>query len=197
VRSNDVDLIPALPYGPAVNDDRIRGRTHGSTRSRKAPVPRIYLRSRGRSLIASSSSIGYFLDMLPPRVTVLSAVGMGRRNIWSEAQALQCPQRACVACTQPKPRTRSRLHPRPGGNRSGRSGRTAELHKMYAHAAMLDCVDQRNGSPERQMLWRITDNLRANATRALPGPDLLAIAVPHSFKGEARFTRVRITPAAS
>jgi hypothetical protein len=31
---------------------------------------------------------------LPPRVTVLSAVGTIRRNIWSEAQVLQCPQRA-------------------------------------------------------------------------------------------------------
>jgi hypothetical protein len=35
-------------------------------------------------------------------VTVLSAVGRIRRNIWSEAQALQCPQRACVAFTRPK-----------------------------------------------------------------------------------------------
>jgi hypothetical protein len=32
----------------------------------------------------------------PPRVTVLSAVGKIRRNIWSEAQALQGPQRADV-----------------------------------------------------------------------------------------------------
>jgi hypothetical protein len=28
----------------------------------------------------------------PSRVTVLSAVGVNRRNIWSEAQVLQCPQ---------------------------------------------------------------------------------------------------------
>jgi len=34
--------------------------------------------------------------LLPPRVTVLSAVGIIRRNIWSEAQVLQCPQRADV-----------------------------------------------------------------------------------------------------
>jgi hypothetical protein len=32
----------------------------------------------------------------PPRVTVLSAVGIIRRNIWSEAQVLQCPQRAGI-----------------------------------------------------------------------------------------------------
>ena len=33
---------------------------------------------------------------LPPRVTVLFAVGIIRRNIWSEAQVLQCPQRAGI-----------------------------------------------------------------------------------------------------
>ena len=32
----------------------------------------------------------------PPRVTVLSAVGVIRRNIWSEIQVLQCPQRAGI-----------------------------------------------------------------------------------------------------
>ena len=46
----------------------------------------------GRSLIASPLS----MVLLPPRVTVLSAVGIIRRNIWSEAQVLQCPQRADV-----------------------------------------------------------------------------------------------------
>jgi hypothetical protein len=44
------------------------------------------------SLIASPLS----MVLSPPRVTVLSAVGIIRRNIWSEAQALQCPQRAGV-----------------------------------------------------------------------------------------------------
>ena len=45
-----------------------------------------------RSLIASPLSMA----LLPPQVTVLSAVGIIRRNIWSEAQVLQCPQRADV-----------------------------------------------------------------------------------------------------
>ena len=45
-----------------------------------------------RSLIAPPLS----MVLLPPRVTVLSAVGIIRRNIWSEAQVLQCPQRADV-----------------------------------------------------------------------------------------------------
>jgi hypothetical protein len=52
----------------------------------------IFLREGGRSLIASPLST----VLSPPRVTVLSAVGIVRRNIWSEAQALQGPQRADV-----------------------------------------------------------------------------------------------------
>jgi len=47
------------------------------------------------------------------------------------------------------------------------------------------------------MLCRITDSLRANATRALPGPDRFAITCAQSFRLEARLTRVRITTAAS
>jgi hypothetical protein len=41
--------------------------------------------------------------LLPPRVTVLSAVGTIRRNIWSEAQVLQCPQRAGVQERRSRP----------------------------------------------------------------------------------------------
>jgi hypothetical protein len=41
--------------------------------------------------IASPLSIAFCRR---PRLTVLSAVGIIRRNIWSEAQVLQCPQRA-------------------------------------------------------------------------------------------------------
>jgi hypothetical protein len=45
-------------------------------------------RSPGRSSAGGS--------LLLPRVTVLSAVGIIRRNIWSEAQVLQCPQQAGI-----------------------------------------------------------------------------------------------------
>ena len=51
------------------------------------------LANRGRSLIASPLSMVF---LLLPRVTVLFAVGIIRRNIWSEAQVLQCPQRAGI-----------------------------------------------------------------------------------------------------
>jgi hypothetical protein len=47
-----------------------------------------------RSLIAAPMSRVPLIS--PARVTVLSAVGIIRRNIWSEAQVLQCPQRAGI-----------------------------------------------------------------------------------------------------
>ena len=59
------------------------------------------------------------------------------------------------------------------------------------------CSGQRNGSPERQILWRITESFLASATRALPAPERLAIAPAQSFKLEAFFIRDRITTAAS
>jgi hypothetical protein len=58
------------------------------------------LAKRGRSLIASPLSMALFLL---PRVTVLSAVGIIRRNIWSEAQVLQCPQRAGIQRRRSRP----------------------------------------------------------------------------------------------
>jgi hypothetical protein len=51
------------------------------------------LAMEGRSLIASPLSMVFFVAA---RVTVLFAVGIIRRNIWSEAQVLQCPQRAGI-----------------------------------------------------------------------------------------------------
>jgi hypothetical protein len=43
----------------------------------------------------------------------------------------------------------------------------------------------------------MTESFLASATRALPGPDRLAIACAQSFKLETFFSRVRTTPAAS
>src|ERR1700740_389819 len=57
--------------------------------------------------------------------------------------------------------------------------------------------DQLNVSPDRQMLCKMTDNFRANAMRALPGPDRFAMASAQSFRPDARFTRVISTTAAS
>jgi hypothetical protein len=98
---------PSLYFrSPSLNS---AGRPHMGQRSRcrasKAghmsaidPLVRIslpLLNPRGRSLIASPLSIAAcFLFVCLTGVTVLSAVGSVRRNIWFEAQALQCPQRA-------------------------------------------------------------------------------------------------------
>jgi hypothetical protein len=50
--------------------------------------------------------------LLPPRVTVLFAVEIARRNIWFEARAPQGPQRAnAVASLRPDPRSRPYLRP--------------------------------------------------------------------------------------
>jgi hypothetical protein len=55
------------------------------------------LAMEGRSLIAFSNRVSFVNDFSCRRpVTVLSAVGVIRRNIWSEAQVLQCPQRAGI-----------------------------------------------------------------------------------------------------
>jgi hypothetical protein len=47
------------------------------------------------------------------------------------------------------------------------------------------------------MLCKMTDSFRANAIRAFPAPDRLAIASAQSFRPDARFTRVISTTAAS
>jgi hypothetical protein len=57
------------------------------------------------------------IDGVPPKVMVLFAVGERRRNIRSEAQTLQCPQRARAWIARPNGFRRSCLHLRPGGQR--------------------------------------------------------------------------------
>jgi hypothetical protein len=49
----------------------------------------------------------------------------------------------------------------------------------------------------RQMLCKITANLRASATRALFVPDRLAIFIAQILRPKGRLTRVMITVAAS
>ena len=79
---------------------------------------------------------------------------------------------------------------------ASRRSRSNESYEQWSQAA-LACSDQRNGSPERQTLCKITESFLASATRALPLPDRLAIARAQSFKREALLTRDRITTAAS
>jgi hypothetical protein len=91
------------------------GRTHDCTRP-TSDVAFFPLHRRARSLIASLLSTGALLLVCRTGVTVLSAVGRIRRNIWSEAQALQCPQRACVAFTRPKASVAATCTLAPSGN---------------------------------------------------------------------------------
>lgn len=117
-----------------------------------------------------------------------------RRNIWSEAQALQGPQRVRVYVPAPSARYAVVCTFAPQGNLSGL---TACSNSRTCHQAAVTGIDQRNGSPDRQILWSMTVSLRANATRALPGPDRRAIASAQVFKLQGRVNRVRMTTAAS
>jgi len=126
-------------------------------------------------------------------VTVLSAVGSLRRNIWFEVRALQCPQRARILCYATQgPLTQSARTLAPSGNYP-----PASAGRDLVRQADAGCSVQRNGSPEHHMRCKMTESFRANATRALPTPDRLAIASAQSFRPEARFTLVISTTAAS
>jgi hypothetical protein len=69
---------------------------------------------------------------------------------------------------------------------AGPDGMRDPLPNGYAGVA---CEDQRNGCPDRHTLCRITANLRASATRALPGPERCSIASAQAFRCSGRFTR--------
>jgi hypothetical protein len=63
--------------------------------------------------------------------------------------------------------------------------------------AAIVFVAQRNGSPDRQTLCRITDNFRAKATRALPGLERCSMAAAQSFKLQRSLDAMKVTTAAS
>jgi hypothetical protein len=72
------------------------------------------------------ANVGPFSNRIPlvnsflaclARVTVLFAAGIIRRNIWFEAQALQCPQRAGVTDAAQGPLSQPPV-PSPGGQPS-------------------------------------------------------------------------------
>ena len=78
---------------------------------------KIRVPTRSRSLIAATNASISLLRFVATRVMVLYAVGKSRRNIRSEAQALQCPQRAHASVARPNGFRRSRQHLRPGATR--------------------------------------------------------------------------------
>jgi hypothetical protein len=148
-------------------------------RPAQAEVHQKPLPTGSRSLIAPSSSSLMYLS--PARVMVLFAVDVCRRNIWSGPKRGCCKVHNGLAlAARPRPLATQSPTPSPGGDSYVRPRRTI-LFQLAASPA-----DQRNGSPDRQMLCKMTESFRASATRALSGPARWAIARAHSFSCEAR-----------
>src|SRR4051794_30683054 len=114
---------------------------------------------------------------------VLFAVSASCRNIWSGPEDRHCKvHNGLTLITRPSPRRAIAC--------------TLALGRcVLAYLTSFDelrChggAAQRNGSPDRQTLCRITDSLRAKATRALPEPERRSIASAQSFRCSGRFTR--------
>jgi hypothetical protein len=136
----------------------------------------------GRSLIAAPPS-RLSLHRLPgsrfsPRSARAAATsGPGKRRHCKVHNGLTLDE-----C--PRPRPRNCLHPRPGATRL-----SVSCGRVSMRYAAIVCGVQRNGSPDRQTLCRITDNLRAKATRALPGPERCSMAAAQSFRCSDRLIR--------
>ena len=174
-----MDPVRELPYGPAACDSlhqRPDTCQHPTTRSNQ---PKTLLLQPGRSLIAAPPSSLSF---------ILYIACLGHGSLRGQHELPQHPVRSTSAgiarsttglrlITCPWPRPRNCLHPRPGATRSSAGYRGISMR----YAAIAGGV-QRNGSPERQTLCRMTDSLRAKATRALPGLERRSIATAQSFK---------------
>ena len=128
-----------------------------------------------RSLIASPLSTASLFTLLLG-VTVLYAVGVCRRNIRSEAQALQCPQRTRVASTRSNGFRRSHLHPRPEGQRI-RSCMTAD-------GSLRDQLRQR-------LLAPTSERVRRSATRCA-GSLIACARAPHALCPSQSAWRLRV-----
>src|SRR5215203_5710600 len=90
---------------------RVKGRTHERTRSERQ-IKQKTLALQG-PFSNRASCVNCFCCCCLAGVTVLSAVDVCRRNIWSEAQALQCPQRAHTEDMRPNSLPRSLPAPSP------------------------------------------------------------------------------------
>jgi hypothetical protein len=86
----DRNLRGRTSSGPAAMVPRQKAGPQAAETFRAPEKP---LANPGRSLIAFSNRVSFVNGCCSLRVTVLSAVGIIRRNIWSEAQVLQCPLR--------------------------------------------------------------------------------------------------------
>jgi len=149
----------------------------------RLPTARPQLRRAAGSLIAAPLSRPPFTSSA--RVMVLFAVSTSCRNIWSGPERGHCKVHNGLTFDHvPTGWPRNCLHPRPGATEV-----SVKLRVSSVDYAAVAFGAQRNGSPDRQTLCRITDSLRAKATRALPGPERRSIASAQSFRCSDRFTR--------
>ncbi len=162
---------------------RVEQAGHMSAPDRADLSERNPLRGGGRSLIAAPPS-RLSLHRLPgsrfsPRSARAAATSgpVGSAGIARSTTGLRL-----ITC--PRPRPRNCLHPRPGATRL-----SVSCGRVSMRYAAIVCGVQRNGSPDRQTLCRITDNLRAKATRALPGPERCSMAAAQSFRCSDRLIR--------
>jgi hypothetical protein len=88
IRHRLASLFEYLCEKNAVTHNPVKGVERPKTESGEGKTPALG-DHQARKLLEAPQD-----DTIKSGVTVLSAVGMVRRNIWSEAQALQCPQRA-------------------------------------------------------------------------------------------------------
>lgn len=151
---------------------------HALQRSRLFPLP-----GGGRSLIAAPPSRLLYCrppgSRFSPRSVRSAATSGPVRKRWhckvhNGLTLDHVPTAPTAQLPAPSPR---------GDSLSASCGRVS-----VRYAAMV-CGVQRNGSLDRQTLCRMTDNLRAKAIRALPGPERCSIAAAQSFRCDDRLTR--------
>lgn len=125
-----LELLSRKPSWPAASPPRKQAGHMDATTWRKE-ICSPTLAGRGPFSNRLSAVNRFLLVDVAFRVTVLSAVSVRRRNLWSEAQALQCPQRAYVRSTQPNGLPRSRPAPSP---RSATHIRAALARMLFSAA---------------------------------------------------------------
>jgi hypothetical protein len=164
-----------IPSGPAVTAPR---RQAGHMNAVDPPVSLIFLlHPRGRSLIAPPLSIASCLLCLPCRGHgSLRGRKAPPQHLVRSAAAAMSTAGSHDASRGPRPSVAADCTLAPSGNRHIRKVVRMNSRCWSYQVLATGCSDQRNGSPERHMLCKITESFRASATRALPAPDRLAIA---------------------
>jgi hypothetical protein len=150
---------------------------HGRLRSWLFTAQFWHAMPRGRSLIAPPLSIASCLLCLPCRGHgSLRGRKAPPQHLVRSAAAAMSTAGSHDASRGPRPSVAADCTLAPSGNRHIRKVVRMNSRCWSYQVLATGCSDQRNGSPERHMLCKITESFRASATRALPAPDRLAIA---------------------